>query len=233
MVEEEVSGDGYIQGAGDDSEGWAQGLTAGMFWAHRDELMQAVEDNVGEERMEKLVRSIVMENDRRDTNGTGADSQESPNERQSPFLVAGTRGLYIGKLNDLSTIDVKFFDTIITCSESPDDRLMEKLKARYLHLRCTHGKLGSRDLRKELSRLHDYIESMSSLRNLLVCCPTGEDLSVGVALAVSCLYLDDDGELPALIWLYPVASGVLIGAQVNCSRVSGRIPPTKTSSNED
>ncbi|KAK4137875.1 initiator tRNA phosphoribosyl transferase [Trichocladium antarcticum] len=39
----EVAARGYIQGAGDDTENWAMGLTAGVFWRHAAELLGAAE----------------------------------------------------------------------------------------------------------------------------------------------------------------------------------------------
>ena len=43
VVGTEMSEEGYIQGAGDDTENWALGLTAPLFWAHADELLGAAE----------------------------------------------------------------------------------------------------------------------------------------------------------------------------------------------
>ncbi len=39
----EMSQAGYIQGAGDDTENWAHGLTSGLFWDHKDQLLSTSE----------------------------------------------------------------------------------------------------------------------------------------------------------------------------------------------
>ncbi|RKU43400.1 hypothetical protein DL546_002715 [Coniochaeta pulveracea] len=44
----EMSEGGYIQGAGDDTENWAHGLTAPIFWEHADELLQTAEGQLPE-----------------------------------------------------------------------------------------------------------------------------------------------------------------------------------------
>ncbi|KAI9826938.1 MAG: hypothetical protein M1832_005877 [Thelocarpon impressellum] len=50
----EASEGGYIQGAGDDSEAWARGLTPEVFWAHRPALLGAPEAEV-----EALIASLA------------------------------------------------------------------------------------------------------------------------------------------------------------------------------
>ena len=38
--------DGYIQGAGDDSENWAQDLTPSLFWEYKDRLLATCEEDL-------------------------------------------------------------------------------------------------------------------------------------------------------------------------------------------
>ena len=47
----------YVQGAADDEELWAQGLTAPLFWAHRDTLLEAARAGHGEE----LIRTLLAQ----------------------------------------------------------------------------------------------------------------------------------------------------------------------------
>src|SRR4051794_23490656 len=42
----EVSEGGYIQGAADDHEAWACGLTPKLFWAHKTQLVTTNEENI-------------------------------------------------------------------------------------------------------------------------------------------------------------------------------------------
>ena len=56
----EGAGEGwYVQGAGDDTENWARGLTATGFWRNRGVLMDAVKDGGGEEAVERVVGEVV------------------------------------------------------------------------------------------------------------------------------------------------------------------------------
>ncbi|KAL1868263.1 tRNA A64-2'-O-ribosylphosphate transferase [Diaporthe australafricana] len=55
ITDGEMSGhSGYVQGAGDDTENWALGLTPPVFWAHAEQLLSAPEADLPE-----LIRSLV------------------------------------------------------------------------------------------------------------------------------------------------------------------------------
>ena len=67
-----------------------------------------------------------------------------------------------------------------------------------LDILCGDGKLGSRALRSQLPRIPPFIASLAdfgSTPKILFVCPTGKDLSVGIALAVLCLFFDDNCKL--------------------------------------
>ncbi|KAL2266392.1 hypothetical protein VTJ83DRAFT_5744 [Remersonia thermophila] len=71
--EYEGRGYSYVQGAGDDTENWAQGLTPGLFWRWRRELLDAAA--VGEGEVEALIRELVAEEKKekeQDGHGHGA-----------------------------------------------------------------------------------------------------------------------------------------------------------------
>jgi tRNA A64-2'-O-ribosylphosphate transferase len=85
------------------------------------------------------------------------------------------------------------FDFVISCSEKPIESLIHKMNARYIHLRCTTGKVGSRQLRTQLQKLQPLLAALSSDSKLLVTCHTGRNLAVGVALAILCLRCSVDG----------------------------------------
>lgn len=56
VTDGEMSGHtGYIQGAGDDTENWAHGLTPPIFWAHADELLSA-----HEAELPTLIKCLVV-----------------------------------------------------------------------------------------------------------------------------------------------------------------------------
>lgn len=171
----ESSEGGYIQGAADDHEAWARGLTPTIFWKNKDKLL-----NTNEENLPSLITALINQE-------RGPDAL--------PILINPTTNLYISTTQNL---DIAPFDAIISCTPEPlTTTHQEHVKSKkYLHLRCQTGKLGSRDLRAQLAYLPAFFSSLpSSPEKILVCCPTGKDLSVGAALAVLCLYADESGKI--------------------------------------
>jgi hypothetical protein len=55
----------YIQGAGDDEESWAMGLTPALFWDHHDHILEYASQDTVEER----IREIVARDKQRRTQG--------------------------------------------------------------------------------------------------------------------------------------------------------------------
>jgi tRNA A64-2'-O-ribosylphosphate transferase len=171
----EVSEGGYIQGAADDHEAWAHGLTPELFWANKDLLLIT-----NEEDLPSLIANLSKSED-------GPDAV--------PLLVKPTSNLHISSSQNL---DISPFHTIISCTPEPLTTTNETYfrTKRYLHLPLSTGKLGSRDLRVQLQRLPAFFEAIpENLGNIVVCDPTGKDTSIGVALAILCLYADENGQI--------------------------------------
>ncbi|KAJ5134119.1 hypothetical protein N7526_005484 [Penicillium atrosanguineum] len=170
----EMSEGGYIQGAGDDSEGWAHGLTPPIFWAN-----QAVLKQTPEEDLPNLIAELVKQYQQR-SDGQGAT-------RVSP-----TQNLFLGQTN-AAVNDSGQYDLVIDCNGS--SAAAEGNKKR-LNLGCGSLKLGSRDLRKALDKVKEFVSAQleaDTSRSLLVTCETGKDLSAGALLAIICLFYKDDG----------------------------------------
>lgn len=169
----EISEGGYIQGAGDDSEGWSNGLTAQIFWKHREKLMTALEDD-----LPGLIEQL-LEEERKGTDVTGEGIKILP-----------TTNLHVG-VGPVSRLGI--FDLIINCNGSSGGDLQT-----IRDLKCRDGKLGSKDLRELLPALcHIIRQQLQRNREsqVLVTCATGKDLSVGVAVALLCMFYDDQGEM--------------------------------------
>ncbi|KAF1981421.1 tRNA a64-2'-O-ribosylphosphate transferase, partial [Aulographum hederae CBS 113979] len=173
----EVSEGGYVQGAGDDSEGWGHGLTSALYWEHKDLLM-----STDEEDLPHLIEGIIAE--------SRAQSDRSPEVQIKP-----TTWLSVGTLDTVRSAEDSHFDGVIYCSEESDQSILSKLSKRSLHLECGENKLGSRDLRRELPKISDFFQKQSPFEHLIVCCDSGKDISIGVALAVLCLYADSQGKI--------------------------------------
>jgi tRNA A64-2'-O-ribosylphosphate transferase len=112
-----------------------------------------------------------------------------------PRLIKPSVQLYISATQN---VVLEPFDVVISCSPEPltNNNRDFLTKKNYLHLCCQNGKLGSRDLRSQLPHLRTFFSQLPpSPGKLLICCPTGKDLSVGVALVILCLYADDNASI--------------------------------------
>ncbi|CAF9921016.1 MAG: hypothetical protein HETSPECPRED_004407 [Heterodermia speciosa] len=179
----ETSDRSYIQGAADDSESWAHGLTPTLFWQHSEQLLETTEDD-----LPALIQSLIQA-----SKDTGIDEEQAT-------LIRPTSTIFIGTTN---TVNTHTFDGTIICSptstSTPPDAAGTTTAtetSRTLILNCGVGKLGSRALRTQLSRVPPFIQALrarTSDPTILFTCATGRDLSAGVALAVLCLFFDQNG----------------------------------------
>ncbi|KAK7612967.1 tRNA A64-2'-O-ribosylphosphate transferase [Phyllosticta paracitricarpa] len=176
VVGGEVSEGGYIQGAGDDAEGWANGLTPQLFWENKLQLLDTAEGELPE-----LISNLLEQCSRSESNATSAAVPVKPATWLSVCPHASL------------TQNAADFDAVISCTEASDAALKQQKKSKYCHLKCTTGKLGSRDLRIALPALEAFMRDLPAGNSLVVSCGTGKDISVGVALAVLCLYADERG----------------------------------------
>ena len=178
---------GYIQGAGDDNEAWSCGLTPELFWQHRQQLMSTAEEDLPE-----IISGLLV-------------VREVKFSINLAVLLAPTKTIYIGTLGAGS---LQGFDGVIICSDrlmSPDTEGVYN-PGQVLNLLCGTGKLGSRALRKKLPDVPAFVSSIAVVARkgapeILVTCPTGKDLSVGVALVLLCLYFDNDCKLQFILIL--------------------------------
>ncbi|KAK5944665.1 tRNA A64-2'-O-ribosylphosphate transferase [Knufia obscura] len=173
----EMSDEGYIQGAGDDGEGWSRGLTARVFWEKKQELMDAVDNS---EDLESLVDRLVTEDKYRSSYGPG-----------SSVLISPTRNICVGSGEGI-LIDHDF-DLVIDCNASNDEP-----KLKLLGMRCKEGKVGSKMMRERLPQIAARVEKQLRTwpeKKILVKCSSGKDLSVGVVLVILCCFYADDGQV--------------------------------------
>ena len=170
----EISEGGYIQGAGDDSESWAYGLTPPVFWANKSTIFQTAEED-----LPQLFEELVKEQ----------SQQESVHQAT---LITPTQNLYIGP-SDGRTNERDLYDLAIDCNAPAD---ASEGNAKRLNLGCGSAKSGGRDLRNHLDKVQAFISSQLApdpSRSLLVTCESGKDLSAGVLLTILCSFYDDTG----------------------------------------
>jgi tRNA A64-2'-O-ribosylphosphate transferase len=194
----EVSEGGYIQGSGDDTENWAFGLTPSVFWANPQLLLSTPEAELPE-----LIPKLIA-----------SSSSTSINQASTPTPIPPTSSLHV---SDLKTIASQPPDQHrLTISLHPEATLPTAIQPTPHHLPIALGphKLGSRNLRTALPNIINFVSkhitpdtSILSLNHnhnpdpgpaIIVACSTGKDHSVGVALALLCLFYNDGGQLCAL-----------------------------------
>ena len=198
----EMSEGGYIQGAGDDSEGWSHCLTPQLFWQHKETLL-----DLAESELPSLIEKVLA-NDHFDRGRSGAvliaptsnlhiaswlgneDSIKHQSQLQNEFNTGNDLSKNVQMREDTT------YDLFIYCN-TPDDFIW---KANKLDLGCRKGKLGSRDLREKLGAVKSFVSTTFERDpkcQILITCESGTDLSIGVALMLLCLFFNDLGELLA------------------------------------
>ncbi|KAI8623689.1 initiator tRNA phosphoribosyl transferase [Xylariaceae sp. FL1651] len=177
----EMSEGGYIQGAGDDTENWALGLTAPIFWSHAASLLSTPEPDLPD-----LVRLLVA--------SRVADPEANTLVPVAPCLLVSRLPVPAQSLSACTiTLPSKTTDQ---CSWVKSPVLME--------VGIGKQKLASRNLRVALPSICDFVrrsleqegpdaEKAPAQKQVVVACETGRDLSVGVALALLCQLFDDEG----------------------------------------
>jgi len=174
----EDSEKGYVQGAADDSESWAHGLTAPLFWEHKDRLLETPDDDLPD-----LISSLF--------------SLSSDAGLPRCMVIKPSTQLYIGT-TEAANVEIESVSMHISCGQQCPAVAGTDRKVKHVHLNCAPGKVGSRQLRHELTKMLPVIDTVVSQptpSRILVTCPSGKDHSVGVALTILCLYADDSGRL--------------------------------------
>ncbi len=184
----------YVQGAADDSESWACGLTPALFWSHQGNLLALSEGELPASIQELVATSV------------------SAPEADEPILVRPTRSIWLAD-NRSAAACYADFDVIITCSDARSASFPCDEK-KHIPLECSEGKNGSRQLRAMLPRLEALADKLRPHSRVLVTCQTGRDIAVGVALALICCYCADDG------CLVPTGSGPILSKTTIKHRLS-------------
>lgn len=94
-------------------------------------------------------------------------------------------------------------ETQLVAEDLERSRAGDRLLGSILHLPLpTNPKLAARELRSQFIRLEAFVSvhqqlldenGEGRLKQITVCCATGKDISIGVALALLCLYGDETG----------------------------------------
>ncbi|KAI5303301.1 hypothetical protein KEM55_000618 [Ascosphaera atra] len=140
------------------------------------------------------------------------EGQRQVSEVPLPVRILPTQNVYVGKRPPAGAPQAfPEFDVVIDCiaepALAPDDvaaatvsPLPPPQRPNQLNLGLQPGKLGARNLRKILPSVIDFVAShltsttpADNPKSILVLDDSGKDLAVGVALAVICVFYDDQG----------------------------------------
>lgn len=184
----EVSEGGYIQGSGDDTENWAHGLTPAAFWSHTELLLSTPESQLPE-----TIARLTLTMAQAKTLSHGAT------------VIPPTQTLFLCTLKDLATMQTDTNTiTIALLPTLTDVSQWQTPSETKLEIGLGPHKIGSRELRTALPMITSFVfghlfteRESSDVPKVVVACDNGRDHSVGVLLALSCLYFDTDGSIAA------------------------------------
>lgn len=184
----EISEGGYIQGAGDDTENWAHGLTPNIFWANQQSLFETSEEDLPD-----LIETLI---------GQSCSSLGSNDKLR---LVKPTSCLSISTIDSVPPLanSVDTCTIVLLPKVTPKDSW--PTSPSRIDVGLGSKKVGSKNLRTALIDISEFFiknlrafaskSASSEPMPIIIACESGQDLSVGVALALLCLHFDDNGDL--------------------------------------
>ena len=175
----EFSEGGYIQGAGDDTENWAYGLTPSIFWANHPALLTTPEVDLPD-----LIKALVLKS-----------AAAGPVGYMR--CVKPTSCLFVSTFNGITNIATA---CIISLLPKVTDTDTWQVSASKLDIGLGPHKVGSRNLRLALPVIIGFVRNYltntkekGDEHRLVIACESGKDLSIGIALALLCLLFAEDG----------------------------------------
>lgn len=194
VVGTEMSEEGYIQGAGDDTENWAHGLTAPLFWANQSRLLETPEGH-----LPGLIEELVA-------NSEAGGQAVGELKRVAPRLLVGALSAEEEALRSASSSSKKEVCVVSLVPKTTEKETWEKSK-RHMEVGLGKSKTASRFLREALPSICDFVSRFlqepadhdaeteigtgtgagrDANKAVVLLCESGRDLSVGVALALYC-----------------------------------------------
>ncbi|KAJ2522041.1 tRNA A64-2'-O-ribosylphosphate transferase [Coemansia sp. RSA 1939] len=207
----------YVQGAADDQEAWALGLTPQLFWKHRTDLLlfgsgrnSSAMSLSSLDACEDAVRRIVAAN----SSPASLDEYGSGSNSDCFQFIAGTQLAVGNRASGRPPECWTHFDAVINCGAPEfEEHAAERKKSekeekglaepRYIYLPIPEGKRGQAELSRQIPRALAFVEPLllkesSCPKRILVHCSQGVDRSVGVALAILTRFFDNNRRLLSL-----------------------------------
>lgn len=178
----------YVQGAADDHELWANGLTPKLFWKYSEKL---TDPNVPEADLLSFCHEIVaLEQKRPELSFSSIDTA---------FQITNiTDTLSLGSVVDNAKITDSIsnqlkerFSLTIICCETVSFATKTICSHIEVYPMNSDSKKSSRMLRTVLIEINALIDqNINSKLPILICCNTGKDISVGILLTALCQNYD-------------------------------------------
>ncbi|KAJ2779467.1 tRNA A64-2'-O-ribosylphosphate transferase [Coemansia interrupta] len=175
----------YVQGAADDHETWALGLTPRLFWKHRRTLLAGPPSSC-EPAVQRVVNQAAED---------VADGGWFSFVRRTNIAVGG-------RLAGRPPECWANFDAVVNCGAPEYPANAEaaagagdgSLRGRYLFLPIPGGKRGQAELGRAIGPALEFVRPLvcDPEKRVLVHCSQGVDRSVGIALAILARYYGDD-----------------------------------------
>lgn len=163
----------YIQGAGDDHEGWASesGLTPALFWENVDAILSTSDD--------KLLHMIKALPPPAVSSTSGS-------------LIAPTRNIYLASTTSLKGGSSMKYGCVVNCTKHPISR---DISGRIIDFPLDSGKKSAKDIRLKLETLLQCLEKpVSTEETVVFVCETGDEVAPVITLACLCRYFDENGK---------------------------------------
>ncbi|KAG6027603.1 hypothetical protein E4U19_001932 [Claviceps sp. Clav32 group G5] len=181
ILTSEIDSQGYIQGAADDTENWAHGLTPALFWAHCETLLSTPDAQLPE-----LIASLLKQ-----------DKLERADQKSADFLVRLTPVVSVCALplGAPGKTDGDVCHVVLVEGVTPKDTWVRAPD--YIEVGLGKHKTASRNLRLALPEICAFVRAFLERgqdRQVVVACESGRDTSVGTALALSCYLFDEQGQ---------------------------------------
>lgn len=213
----------YVQGAGDDHENWARGLTPDVFWKHQHALLSC-----GKDELEAMVDSLVAEEK---AAGSGTrhwftplapqrmhtaqqDGKAKPGAASLDDVQVSDTGVFIGTRpagHSFTAEEQQRFGCIIyftgLCADTDvTDKLLSldlsdpAVRSRIYPMRMPPNRKGLNAIRHTfpaaIELAHQTLTSAQGSRKaVLICCQDGKDLSGSLVVAVLASCFTDSRQL--------------------------------------
>ncbi|CAK7214243.1 tRNA A64-2'-O-ribosylphosphate transferase [Sporothrix bragantina] len=195
----EVEGTGdYIQGAADDTENWAHGLTPELFWANHQQLLDTPEADLPA-LIQFIVAAGISSTENQGSTAT-SESKTWSDVAITPYLAAGQ---WTGESPPPPPNSTENVCQVVFVRQTTDAATWARSPTCLEVGLGKQDKIAGRTLRYALPQICEFVaaflkkavdEKTQPPPSIRVLCPTGRDISVGTALALLCFCFGEAGE---------------------------------------